>query len=83
MNNNIKITWKNLIHKMEVNLNTNLHFQFVYYLVLGLKISSHASRAQKASIIKSRAHDQWERKRYGQDIGGKIGGIFGKENTSL
>ena len=34
---------------MEVNLNTNLHFQFVYYLVLGLKISSHASRAQKAS----------------------------------
>ena len=28
---------------------TNLHFQFVYYLVLGLKISSQASRAQKAS----------------------------------
>ena len=49
MNNNIKRTWKNLIHKMEVNLNTNLHFQFVYYLVLCLKISLHASRAQKAS----------------------------------
>ena len=48
--NNIKRTWKNLIHKMEVNLNTNLHFQFVYYLILGLKISLHASRAQKASL---------------------------------
>ena len=49
MNDNRKRTWKNLIHKIEVNLHTNLHFQFVYYLVLGLKISSHASRAQKAS----------------------------------
>ena len=50
MNDNIKRTWKNLIHKIEVNLHTNLHFQFVYYLVLGLKISSHASRAQNTSF---------------------------------
>ena len=49
--NNIKRTLKNLIHKMKVNLNSNLHFQFLYYLVLGLKILSHASRAQKASFL--------------------------------
>ena len=36
---------------MEVNLNTNLQFQFAYYLVLGLKISLHTLRAQKASVL--------------------------------